>query len=195
MRVILTDDVFELGRRGQVVSVSSGYGRNYLIPKRLAVLATPGNLKVVEEQRIAMAKKEAKHVEEAQILAQELGQVHVLISRKVGEKGVLFGSVTSKDVSDVLEANGINLDRRRIVLSQPIKTIGNFQVAARPHTDVEATILVSVLPEGDQETAKTMPRGEESDKVVAEIEAKIEELSPAASTAAAAVADQEAPEE
>lgn len=195
MRVILTDDVFELGRRGQVVSVSSGYGRNYLIPKRLAVLATPGNLKVVEEQRIAMAKKEAKHVEEAQILAQELGQVHVLISRKVGEKGVLFGSVTSKDVSDVLEANGINLDRRRIMLSQPIKTIGNFQVAARPHTDVEATILVSVLPEGDQETARTMPRGEESDKVVAELEAKIGELSPAASTAAAAVADQEAPEE
>lgn len=177
MQVILIDDVFELGRRGEVVNVASGYGRNYLIPRRLAVPATPGNLKMVEQQRIALAKKEAKYVEEAQILAQELGQLHILISRKSGDSGVLFGSVTSKDLADVLESGGINLDRRRILLQQPIKAIGNYTIEARPHNDVEAKLLVSVLPEGDEAVAKTMPRGEESDKIVEEVASKVDEIS------------------
>jgi len=163
MEVILVDDVFQLGRRGDVVKVASGYGRNYLIPKKLAVQATPGNLIMVEQQRVSMAKKEAKYVEEAELLAQELGQLHVLISRKSGETGVLFGSVTSKDIGDVLEANGINLDRRKILLSHPVKSIGNLTVEVRPHRDVSANLLVSVLPEGDESVAKTLKRGEESD--------------------------------
>jgi large subunit ribosomal protein L9 len=176
MEIILVDDVFGLGRRGEVVSVANGYARNYLIPKKLGVPATPGNLKMVEEQRVSLAKKEAKYVEEAELLAQEIGQLHVLVSRKSGDLGVLFGSVTSKDIGDVLEANGINLDRRKILLEQPIKSIGNVTVEVRPHREVSANLLVSVMPEADESVAKTMQRGEESDQIVQDLEAKVAEL-------------------
>jgi large subunit ribosomal protein L9 len=176
MKVILIDDVYGLGRRGEVANVADGYGRNYLIPKQLAVVATTGNLKMIEEQRVALAKKESKYVEEAELLAQELGQLHVIISRKAGDTGVLFGSVTSKDLEEVLSANGINLDRRKILLAQPIKSIGNYRVEARPHNDVETNLLVSVTPEGDEPVARTMPRGEESDAVVKDVEVKVAEI-------------------
>jgi large subunit ribosomal protein L9 len=182
MEVILVDDVFELGRRGDVVKVADGYGRNYLIPKKLAVQATPGNLIMVEQQRLAMAKKEAKYVEEAELLAQELGQTHVLISRKSGETGVLFGSVTSKDIGDVLEASGINLDRRKILLAHPVKNIGSITIEVRPHRDVSSNLLVSVLPEGEETVARTIKRGEESDQIVRELEEKVAELAGAAET-------------
>jgi large subunit ribosomal protein L9 len=182
MEVILIDDVFELGRRGEVVKVADGYGRNYLIPRKLAVLATPGNLKTVEQQRLAQVKKEAKYVEEAELLAQELGQLHVLISRRAGDTGVLFGSVTAKDVGDVLEANGINLDRRRISLAQPVKNIGSLAVEVRPHRDVSVNLLISVLPEGDEPVAKTIPRGEESDRIVSDLEAKVAEIADTSET-------------
>ncbi len=176
MEVILIDDVFELGRRGDVVKVAAGYGRNFLIPKKLAVPATAGNLRMVEQQRAALAKREAKDRGEAEILAAELGQIHIVVSRKAGDTGVLFGSVTSKDLADVLAANGITLDRRKILLHQPIKSIGNYTVEIRPHSDVDASLLVSVFPEAGGEVARTMSRGEESDKVVAELKAKVEEL-------------------
>lgn len=176
MKVILIDDVFELGRRGQIVKVANGFGRNFLIPRKLAIPATAGNVKAYEEQRIALAKKEAKFVEEAEILAQQLGLLHVIVGRKAGDTGVLFGSVTSKDISDALEGKGINLDRRRIMLKQPIKNIGNFTVEARPHNDVEAKILVSVTPEGDETPTQIIQRGEESDKIVAELAAKVAEI-------------------
>ena len=176
MEVILIDDVYELGRRGDVVKVAAGYGRNYLIPRHLAVPANAGNLKMVEQQRIALAKREAKDRAAAEILSAELAQVHILVSRKCGDTGVLFGSVTSKDLSDVLAENGINLDRRKIVLHQPIKNIGNFSVEVRPHSDVESTILVSVLAETGDEISRTMPRGPESDKVVEELNARVAEI-------------------
>ena len=176
MQVVLIDDVFELGRRGDVVRVSPGYGRNYLVPRRLAVPATPANLKMVEQLRIAAAKKEATFREAAEILARELGLLHVLVSRKAGDTGVLFGSVTSKDLGEVLAGAGINLDRRRILLEHPIKNIGNYTVEIRPHTDVEAQILVSVLPEGDREVARAIPRGVESDGILEELNAKVADL-------------------
>ncbi len=176
MEVILIDDVYELGRRGDVVKVSPGYGRNYLIPRHLAVPATAGNLKMVEQQRIALAKRESNDRADAEILSAELGQVHIVVSRKSGDTGVLFGSVTSKDLSDVLAENGINLDRRKIVLAQPIKNIGNFKVEVRPHSDVEATILVSVMPDAGDEVSRTMPRGPESDKIVEELNARVAEI-------------------
>jgi large subunit ribosomal protein L9 len=176
MQVILIDDVFELGRRGDVIRVADGYGRNYLIPKHLAVPATPGNLKMVEQQRVSLAKKETHDMETAEILAQELSQLHILISRKSGETGVLFGSVTSKDLSEVLEAKGISLDRRKIRLAQPIKAIGNYRVEARPHSEVESTLLVSVLPEADEPVSQTIPRGEESDQIIEDLNAKIADL-------------------
>jgi large subunit ribosomal protein L9 len=185
MEVILIDDVFELGRRGDVVKVASGYGRNFLIPKKLAVPATPGNLKMVEQQRVALAKREAKDRGEAEILAAELGQIHIVVSRKAGDTGVLFGSVTSKDLTDVLAANGITLDRRKILLHQPIKSIGNYTVEVRPHSDVDASLLLSVFPEAGEQISKTLARGEESDKLVEELKAKVEEIERLAGTASA----------
>lgn len=176
MEVILIDDVFEVGRRGQIVRVADGYGRNYLIPKRLAIPATPGNRKMIEQQRLSMAKKEAKYTEEAELLAQELNQLHVLISRKSGDAGTLFGSVTSKDVADLLEGSEIRIDRRKILLQQPIKSIGNHRIEVRLHSEVAAELLLSVLLEGDEPVARIKKKDEESDRIVAELEARIKEM-------------------
>ena len=176
MKVILIDDVFELGKRGTVVRVADGYGRNYLIPKSLAIPATPGNRKMIEQQRLAMAKKESKYQEEAELLTQELNQLHLMLSRKSGETGTLFGSVTSKDIADLLKTSGIQLDRRKIVLNQPIKSIGNYRIEVRTHSEVTAELLLSILVEGDKPVSKIKKKDEESDAIVAELEAKLKEM-------------------
>ena len=176
MEVILIDDVFELGKRGDVVRVANGYGRNYLIPKNLAVPATPGNRKMVDQQRLAMAKKEAKFQEEAELLAQELNQLHLIISRKSGDTGTLFGSVTSKDITDLLQHTGIRLDRRKLLLSQPFKSIGNYRIEVRLHSEVTAELLLSIPIEGEKPISEVKKKNEESDKVVAELEAKLKEM-------------------
>ncbi len=176
MEVILIDDVFELGKRGTVVRVADGYGRNYLIPKSLAIPATPGNRKMIEQQRLAMAKKESKYQEEAELLTQELNQLHLMLSRKSGETGTLFGSVTSKDIADLLKTTGIQLDRRKIVLNQPIKSIGNYRIEVRPHSEVTAELLLSIVAEGDEPVSKIKKKDEESDAIVAELEARLKEM-------------------
>ena len=176
MEVILIDDVFELGKRGDVVRVANGYGRNYLIPKNLAVPATPGNRKMVDQQRLAMAKKEANYQEEAKLLAQELNQLHLIISRKSGDTGTLFGSVTSKDITDLLQHTGIRLDRRKLLLSQPIKSIGNYRIEVRLHSEVTAELLLSIPIEGEKPISEVKKKNEDSDKVVAELEAKLKEM-------------------
>ncbi len=176
MEVILIDDVFELGKRGTVVRVADGYGRNYLIPKSLAIPATPGNRKMIEQQRLAMAKKESKYQEEAELLTQELNQLHLMLSRKSGETGTLFGSVTSKDIAKLLKTTGIQLDRRKIVLNQPIKNIGNYRIEVRPHSEVTAELLLSIVAEGDEPVSKIKKKDEESDAIVAELEARLKEM-------------------
>jgi len=176
MEVILIDDVFELGKRGTVVRVADGYGRNYLIPKSLAIPATPGNRKMIEQQRLAMAKKESKYQEEAELLTQELNQLHLMLSRKSGETGTLFGSVTSKDIADLLKTTGIQMDRRKIVLNQPIKSIGNYRIEVRPHSEVTAQLLLSIVAEGDEPVSKIKKKDEESDAIVAELEARLKEM-------------------
>ncbi|MCK5351342.1 50S ribosomal protein L9 [bacterium] len=176
MEVILIDDVFELGKRGTVVRVADGYGRNYLIPKSLAIPATPGNRKMIEQQRLAMAKKESKYQEEAELLTQELNQLHLMLSRKSGETGTLFGSVTSKDIADLLKTTGIQMDRRKIVLNQPIKSIGNYRIEVRPHSEVTAELLLSIVAEGDEPVSKIKKKDEESDAIVAELEATLREM-------------------
>lgn len=176
MKVILIDDVFELGQRGQVVNVSNGYGRNYLIPMKLAVPATAANLRLIEDQKVSLAKKESKHKEDAEIMARELGLVHVLISRKAGEGGILFGSVTTKDVVETLQQKGFSLDRRKVLLEQPIKAIGNYTLEARPHSQVEARFILSVLPEMDKPIAKVMDRGQDSDRVIHDLHMKVQEI-------------------
>jgi large subunit ribosomal protein L9 len=182
-----------------VVKVADGFGRNFLIPKGLAVVATQRNLKQIEEQRIALAKKDAQFKEEAEILANELNQLHVVLSRKAGETGVLFGSVTTKDIADLMEANGINVDRRKLVLEHPLKQVGNFEVEIHPYTEVTASILVSVAVEEDAEVARLLKRGPESEAVVAEVQASLEgfEKKAAAQMPAAAesVAEEATPEE
>ena len=182
MEIILINDVFELGRRGQIVRVADGYGRNYLIPKRLAIPATPGNRKIIEQQRLSIAKKETKHTEEAELLAQELGQTHILISRKSGDAGTLFGSVTSKDIVNLLKTSEIQIDRRKIMLQQPIKSIGNYRISVRLHSDVTAELLVSILLEGDQPVARIKKKDEESDRIVSELDARVQEVSQLART-------------
>ena len=176
MQIILIDDVFELGKQGEVVRVADGYGRNYLIPKGFAIPATAGNLRMIEQQRVGMAKKEAKDKEHAQILTEELNQLHLLLSRKTGDTGVLFGSVTSKDITDLLEQQGIHLDRRKILLDQPIKIIGNHTIEVRPHSDVAAELLLSVLVESDEPVAQVRKKDKESEQIVADLEAKVKEI-------------------
>ena len=176
MELILVGDVEHLGRRGDVVRVAKGYGRNYLLPKGLALLSTPANLKLVESQRLAQARKEAKHKAEAELLAEEYARRHAVLSRRAGETGVLFGSVTSRDVSDLLSANGFEVDRRKILLEQPIKSIGNYRLDIRCHGEVTAQLLVSIIPEEDEPVQRLKQQDDESNRLVAELEFLVDEM-------------------
>ena len=147
MEVILREDISNLGTRGQVVKVAPGYARNFLIPKKLAVTATESNKKIVEQERQAHLRKEAKAVGEAQDLAKLMTGVSVTINQKAGENDQLFGSVTSKDVADALAAKGYTIDRRKIQLDEPIKSLGEFKVPVKLHKDVTAEVTLVVAKE------------------------------------------------
>jgi large subunit ribosomal protein L9 len=147
MEVILREDINNLGARGQVVKVAAGYARNFLIPKKLAVTATESNKKIVEQERQAHLRKEAKLQGEAQDLAKLVNGVSVTIKQKSGENDQLFGSVTSKDVADALAAKGFTIDRRKIQLDEPIKTLGEFKVPVKLHREVTAEVTVVVAKE------------------------------------------------
>ena len=147
MEVILREDIDKLGNRGQVVKVASGYARNYLLPKRLAVAATESNKKIVEQERQSHLRKEAKHKSEAEDLSRLLTGVSVTIAQKAGENDQLFGSVTSKDVGDALAAKNFTIDRRKIQLDDPIKQLGEYKVPVRLHKDVTAEVTVIVVKE------------------------------------------------
>jgi large subunit ribosomal protein L9 len=147
MEVILREDIEKLGGRGEVVKVAAGYARNILLPKRLAVEATDSNRKIVEQERQAHLRKEAKQKGEAEDLSKLLGGVSVTIAQKAGEAGQLFGSVTTKDVADALAARNFTIDRRKVQLEEPIKQLGEFKVPVRLHKDVTAEITVNVVRE------------------------------------------------
>jgi large subunit ribosomal protein L9 len=147
MEVILREDIDNLGARGEVVKVASGYARNFLIPKKLAVTATASNKKIIEQERQGHLRKEAKLQGEAQELSKLMTGVSVTITQKAGENDQLFGSVTSKDVADALVAKGFTIDRRKIQLDDPIKSLGEFKVPVRLHKDVTAEITVVVAKE------------------------------------------------
>src|SRR5271155_3104569 len=147
MEVILREDVEKLGSRGQVVKVAPGYARNFLIPKKLAVTATDSNKKIVEQERQSHLRKEAKAQGEAQDLAKLMTGVSVTISQKAGENDQLFGSVTSKDVADALAAKNYVIDRRKVLLEEPIKSLGEFKVPVRLHKEVTAEVTVLVVKE------------------------------------------------
>ena len=147
MEVILREDVDKLGSRGQLVKVAPGYARNFLLPKWLAVAATDANKKIVEQERQAHLRREAKLVADAADLAKMMSNVSVTISQKAGESDQLFGSVTSKDIAEALEKQGYTIERRKVVLDEPIKTLGEFKVPLRLHKEVTTEITVHVVKE------------------------------------------------
>jgi len=147
MEVILRADVPKLGQRGQVVNVAPGYARNYLLPRKLAMPASAGNMKVVEQENASAVRREATEHGQAQALASQLAEVTVTIARKVGEADHLFGSVTALDIADALEAKGFHLDRRKIHLEEPIKHLGEYDVPLRLHRDLHTTLKVQVVRE------------------------------------------------
>jgi large subunit ribosomal protein L9 len=147
MEIILREDIDNLGTRGDVVKVAAGYARNFLLPKKLAVPATDSNRKIVEQERQAHLRKEAKQIGEAQELAKLVGAVTVTIRRKAGENDQLFGSVTAADISDALTAQKYNVERRKISLEEPIRTLGEHKVTVRLHREVAAEITVNVTRE------------------------------------------------
>jgi large subunit ribosomal protein L9 len=147
MKVILKQDIEKLGKTGDVVKVAPGYGRNYLIPRHLAAEATPGNVKIIEIEKVAQARRDHREKEAATILAREIVKLTVTVRRKTGEGGALYGSVTALDIADFLITHKIDIDKRKIHLEEPIKTIGEYQVPIRLHREVSVPIRVVVEPE------------------------------------------------
>jgi large subunit ribosomal protein L9 len=198
MDVLLREDVDNLGHRGQVVRVRAGYGRNYLLPQGLAIEATPGNKRMIEEQRRILAKREERERATAQTEAQELDGVELRFDRRVGEHGMLYGSVTALDIAEALRGLGYEIERRRIGLREPIKEVGDYDVSIKLHREINPTIKVKVRKEGATDEAEAPAQAEAasgaetSDDVEAAVaaastseapdESATEELSPEAAT-------------
>lgn len=151
MEVILREDIEKLGGRGQIVKVADGYARNYLLPKRLAVAATEANKRIVEQERQAHLRREAKEKAGAEELAGMLTGVSVTILQKAGEQEQLFGSVTAKDIVEALEKQNFHIERRKVHLDEPIKQLGEYKIPVRLHREVTAEITVIVAPEAPEE--------------------------------------------
>ena len=147
MEVILREDIDKLGARGQVVKVTPGYARNFLLPRRLAVAANESNKKIVEQERQAHLRKDAKVQADAAELGKLMSAVEITIAQKAGENDQLFGSVTAGDVATALEKQGYSIDRRKVQLDEPIKTLGDFKVTVRLHKDVAVELPVHVVKE------------------------------------------------
>ena len=168
MEVILKEDVPNLGLRGDVVKVAEGYGRNYLLPRNMAMQATAANKAVIEQMKAAAARRSASEKAQAEELAAKLNTVELSFTRKSGEAGHLFGSVTSADIAAELAKQGFDVDRRKIQLSDPIKTVGDLVVGVRLHREVTAHIKVKVLAEATEE--ETAEEAKEDAKAEASVE-------------------------
>jgi large subunit ribosomal protein L9 len=147
MELILREHVEHLGDRGEVVKVADGYARNFLLPRKLALLVTDGNRKQIEREKAKFDVKEAEEKKIAEALAERLATVEIEIPRKVGETQALYGSVTSSDIAEALAAKGFDLDRRKLQLPEPIKHLGDVQVPVKLHRDVTAQVKVKVVAE------------------------------------------------
>ena len=148
MEIILRDHVENVGRRGEVVKVADGYARNFLLPRKLALIATPGNLKQVERERVKLDAKELEEKTAAEAVASRMSSVVVVISRRVGETEALYGSVTSADIAESLLKHGFDIDKRKIGLREPIKKLGEQTVPVRLHREVVVQMPVKVVAEG-----------------------------------------------
>ncbi len=192
MEVILLENIETLGLRGQTVKVANGYGRNYLLPKKKAVAATPQNRKWVEQQRVRFLKLEAKERAESEDLAKLMEGIEIVATRRSGDKGQLFGSVTTMDIEEGMAAQGYKISRRKIQLGSPLKSVGQFDVPVRLHRDVTVIVKVRVEAEVDPElvaarereakaaseaadakaAAKAAPEAAEEETAAAEVEAE-----------------------
>jgi len=152
MEVILREHVDNLGRRGEVVKVADGYARNYLLPRKLALLVTEGNRKQIERERAKLDAKEADEKRIVDAVAERLAGVEVVITRKVGETDALYGSVTTADIVEALNAKGFDIDKRKLQLAEPIKKVGEVKVPVKLHREVTVPVTVKVVAEGAPQT-------------------------------------------
>jgi large subunit ribosomal protein L9 len=157
MEVILKEDVPNLGLRGEVVKVADGYGRNYLLPRKMAMQATEANKAVIEQMKAAAERRSASEKAQAEALVVKLDAVVLSFTRRAGEAGHLFGSVTSADIAAELAAQGFEVDRRKIQLGEPLKSLGEYKVAIRLHREVTARVTVKVLAEVEEEPVAAAP--------------------------------------
>ncbi len=167
MEVILKEDVANLGHRGDVVKVADGYGRNFLLPRKLALQATLANKAVIEQMKTAAARRSATEKTQAEALVAKLEPLVLSFTRKSGEAGHLFGSVTSADIAADLESKGFEVDRRKIQLAEPLKSVGEFDVAIKLHREVTARLKVKVLAEATEEAVAETPAAEPVTEAVA----------------------------
>jgi large subunit ribosomal protein L9 len=149
MEVILREHVDNLGRRGEIVKVADGYARNFLLPRKLALLATDGNKQRIEKERVRFEAAEAEERKIAEAISARMNNLELEIARKVGETEALYGSVTSGDIAEALSKKGFDVDRRKIQLHEPIKRLGEFDVPVKLQRDVIATVKLKVVAEGE----------------------------------------------
>ena len=147
MQIILQEDVEKVGTRGELVEVADGYARNFLLPHKLGLAATPGNMKRLEKMRATFAKKEATEKGDAQKLAELLAGVSLELTRKAGDNDQLFGSVTTADISEALAAKGFTIDKKKITLAEPIKVVGEYDIPIKLHREITATVKLAVKKE------------------------------------------------
>ncbi len=147
MRIVLREDIENVGRRGEIIKVADGFARNFLLPKGKALLATEGNLKTIEREKRRHVVRQAKEKEEAEAVVRRLAGVSCTVVRKVGENDTLYGSVTSADIAEYLAREGITVDKRRILLDEPIKSLGIYTIPVRLHPEVSAEVKVWVVKE------------------------------------------------
>jgi large subunit ribosomal protein L9 len=145
MKVILRKDVEKLGKRGEVKNVSDGYARNFLFPKNLVMEVTKPNMKVIEDEKKRETAKHNKLKGESEALAAKIGKITVTVSRQVGEEDKMFGAVTTDDIAEAVKAEGVEIDKRKIVLDEPIRSLGTYEVPIKLHTEVTATVKVWVV--------------------------------------------------
>ena len=174
-KVLLREDVDDLGARGEIVRVRSGYARNYLLPRNLAVQASAGNVKAIEQERAALLKKEAKERSTAEAQSDQMRSLVLEFKRKAGEQGALYGSVTSMDLAEALKERGYEIDRHRIHLREPLKRLGEFNVPVRLHREVTIDLKVKVAPEGEMIIGHMTP--EQEAELAKQTEASSEEES------------------
>jgi large subunit ribosomal protein L9 len=153
MEVILREHVDHLGKRGEIVKVSDGYARNYLLPRKLALPATDGNRKHVERERKIMETREAEEKSQAEVVAARLSTIDISIARRVGETEQLYGSVTAADIAEFLKGKGFEIDRRKLILPEPIKSVGEHDVPLKLHREVTVPLKVKVVKEGETPAA------------------------------------------